>query len=91
MACTWIRRGKGILSEASHLLDIGLLPNSNSATRAIGYRQGILVASIGRLFGVSMIAAIGVGLLLAPGGEFAFVAFGEAVNQICFSCLRYIS
>ncbi|KAI3812950.1 hypothetical protein L1987_17663 [Smallanthus sonchifolius] len=22
-----------------------------------------------------------VGLLLAPGGEFAFVAFGEAVNQ----------
>ncbi|KAF9601792.1 hypothetical protein IFM89_022960 [Coptis chinensis] len=30
---------EGILSEASHLLDIGLLPNSNSATRAIGYRQ----------------------------------------------------
>ncbi|KAF9599999.1 hypothetical protein IFM89_002472 [Coptis chinensis] len=43
--------------------------------------KGILVASIGRLFGVSMIAAIRVGLLLAPGGEFAFVAFGEAVNQ----------
>ncbi|KAF9588577.1 hypothetical protein IFM89_013429 [Coptis chinensis] len=81
MACTWIIRREGILSEASHLLDIGLLPNSNSATRAIGYRQGILVASIGRLFGVSMIAAIGVGLLLAHGGEFAFVAFGEAVNQ----------
>ncbi|KAF9613420.1 hypothetical protein IFM89_008250, partial [Coptis chinensis] len=31
--------GEGILSEASHLLDIGLLPNSNSATREIGYRQ----------------------------------------------------
>ncbi|CAL5403056.1 unnamed protein product [Camellia sinensis] len=29
----------GILSEARWLLDIGLLPNSNSATRAIGYRQ----------------------------------------------------
>ncbi|KAG5546146.1 hypothetical protein RHGRI_018355 [Rhododendron griersonianum] len=29
----------GILSEAQWLLDIGLLPNSNSATRAIGYRQ----------------------------------------------------
>ncbi|XP_038689604.1 tRNA dimethylallyltransferase 9 isoform X1 [Tripterygium wilfordii] len=29
----------GILSEAKWLLDIGLLPNSNSATRAIGYRQ----------------------------------------------------
>ncbi|PWA94996.1 isopentenyltransferase 9 [Artemisia annua] len=30
---------KGILSEARWLLDMGLLPNSNSATRAIGYRQ----------------------------------------------------
>lgn len=41
----------------------------------------ILVALVGRLFGISSIAAIRVGLLLAPGGEFAFVAFGEAVNQ----------
>lgn len=29
----------GILTEAKWLLDEGLLPNSNSATRAIGYRQ----------------------------------------------------
>ncbi|CAA3001352.1 K(+) efflux antiporter 2, chloroplastic [Olea europaea subsp. europaea] len=41
----------------------------------------ILVALIGRLFGISTVSAIRVGLLLAPGGEFAFVAFGEAVNQ----------
>ncbi|KAG6430141.1 hypothetical protein SASPL_108203 [Salvia splendens] len=41
----------------------------------------ILVALVGKLFGVSIISAIRVGLLLAPGGEFAFVAFGEAVNQ----------
>ncbi|KAM3299108.1 hypothetical protein ACQJBY_040539 [Aegilops geniculata] len=41
----------------------------------------LLVTFIGRVFGVSTIAAIRVGLLLAPGGEFAFVAFGEAVNQ----------
>ncbi|XP_047322296.1 K(+) efflux antiporter 2, chloroplastic-like [Impatiens glandulifera] len=41
----------------------------------------LLVAFIGRLFGISLISAIRVGLLLAPGGEFAFVAFGEAVNQ----------
>lgn len=33
----------GLLSEASWLLDTGLLPNTNSATRAIGYRQVILV------------------------------------------------
>lgn len=31
----------GILSEASWLLDIGLHPNMNSATRAIGYRQAM--------------------------------------------------
>lgn len=41
----------------------------------------ILVALVGRIFGISSIAAIRVGLLLAPGGEFAFVAFGDAVNQ----------
>ncbi|XP_007051871.2 PREDICTED: K(+) efflux antiporter 2, chloroplastic [Theobroma cacao] len=41
----------------------------------------ILVALVGRFFGISIISAIRVGLLLAPGGEFAFVAFGEAVNQ----------
>ncbi|KAG8391802.1 hypothetical protein BUALT_Bualt01G0224800 [Buddleja alternifolia] len=41
----------------------------------------MLVALVGRLFGVSLVSAIRVGLLLAPGGEFAFVAFGEAVNQ----------
>lgn len=29
----------GILSESKWLLDLGLMPNSNSATRAIGYRQ----------------------------------------------------
>ncbi|KAI8025230.1 hypothetical protein LOK49_LG02G00368 [Camellia lanceoleosa] len=46
----------------------------------------ILVALAGRLFGISIISAIRVGLLLAPGGEFAFVAFGEAVNQIELDC-----
>lgn len=42
----------------------------------------MLVALVGRLFGVSTVSAIRAGLLLAPGGEFAFVAFGEAVNQV---------
>ncbi|CAL1379350.1 unnamed protein product [Linum trigynum] len=41
----------------------------------------LLVAIIGKSFGISLISAVRVGLLLAPGGEFAFVAFGEAVNQ----------
>ncbi|XP_020231384.1 tRNA dimethylallyltransferase 9 isoform X1 [Cajanus cajan] len=31
----------GILSEAQWLLDMGLHPNSNSATKAIGYRQAM--------------------------------------------------
>ncbi|XP_047177362.1 K(+) efflux antiporter 2, chloroplastic-like [Vigna umbellata] len=41
----------------------------------------ILVSLMGRMFGISFISAIRAGLLLAPGGEFAFVAFGDAVNQ----------
>ncbi|XP_031503599.1 K(+) efflux antiporter 1, chloroplastic-like [Nymphaea colorata] len=45
------------------------------------FGKTILVALVGRAFGISTIAALRVGLLLAPGGEFAFVAFGEAVNQ----------
>ncbi|GMP43433.1 hypothetical protein CsSME_00012796 [Camellia sinensis var. sinensis] len=45
----------------------------------------ILVAVAGRLFGISIISAVRVGLLFAPGGEFAFVAFGEAVNQVFLS------
>ena len=43
------------------------------------------IAVVGRIFGISIISAIRVVLLLAPGGEFAFVAFGEAVNQVFLS------
>ncbi|XP_042503738.1 K(+) efflux antiporter 2, chloroplastic-like [Macadamia integrifolia] len=43
--------------------------------------KALLVTLVGRIFGISTLSAIRVGLLLAPGGEFAFVAFGEAVNQ----------
>ncbi|XP_072967734.1 tRNA dimethylallyltransferase 9 [Typha angustifolia] len=32
---------EGLLAEASWLLDLGLRPNMNSATRAIGYRQAM--------------------------------------------------
>lgn len=62
----------------------------------------LLVTGVGRFFGLSTVAAARAGLLLAPGGEFAFVAFGEAVNQasLCnlelnlvfineFSCTTY--
>ncbi|CAL5331830.1 unnamed protein product [Camellia sinensis] len=41
------------------------------------------IVVVGRLFGISIISAIRVGLLLAPGGEFAFVAFGEAGIMSC--------
>lgn len=50
----------------------------------------ILVVVMGKLFGISVISAIRAGLLLAPGGEFAFVAFGEAVNQVCYRHHVYI-
>eukprot|EP00897_Mesotaenium_endlicherianum_P006963 jgi/Mesen1/6295/ME000325S05430 len=41
----------------------------------------LLVTGLGRIFGLSPVAGVRAGLLLAPGGEFAFVAFGEAVRQ----------
>lgn len=44
----------------------------------------LLVTGVGRFFGLSTVAAARAGLLLAPGGEFAFVAFGEAVSQASF-------
>ncbi|CAI5462660.1 unnamed protein product [Closterium sp. Yama58-4] len=40
-----------------------------------------LITAMGRSFGLSTVAAVRTGLLLAPGGEFAFVAFGEAVQK----------
>ncbi|KAL5564444.1 hypothetical protein UlMin_027608 [Ulmus minor] len=43
----------GILSEARWLLDEGLLPNSNSATKAIGYRQAMEYLIMCRQHGVS--------------------------------------
>jgi hypothetical protein len=39
------------------------------------------MAAVGPVFGLTRLAAIRSGLLLAPGGEFAFVAFGEAVAR----------
>ena len=39
------------------------------------------VAVLGPMFGLSKMSAIRAGLLLAPGGEFAFVTFGEAVRE----------
>ncbi|GKV31676.1 hypothetical protein SLEP1_g40349 [Rubroshorea leprosula] len=39
----------GILSEARWLLDLGLSPNSNSATQAIGYRHVLMLARMCQL------------------------------------------
>jgi len=40
-----------------------------------------VMAAIGPMFGLSKLASLRAGLLLAPGGEFAFVAFGVAVGH----------
>ncbi|KAL7233281.1 hypothetical protein ACSBR1_016999 [Camellia fascicularis] len=58
-----------------------LLAETNSLLRYLWLTAIVLWVS-GRLFGISITSAIRVGLLLALGGEFAFVAFGEAVNQL---------
>lgn len=41
-----------------------------------------ILAAVGPLFGLTQLTAIRAGMLLAAGGEFAFVAFGEAVAQV---------
>lgn len=40
-----------------------------------------VMAAIGPAFGISRLTALRSGLMLAPGGEFAFVTFGEAAAQ----------
>ncbi|ONM11988.1 K(+) efflux antiporter 2 chloroplastic [Zea mays] len=80
-----------LLAETEFSLQVGmsidpklLLSNFPMISMILGLLiigKTLLVTFVGRVFGVSTIAAIRVGLLLAPGGEFAFVAFGEAVNQ----------
>lgn len=39
------------------------------------------MAAIGKAFGLTILQSVRAGLLLAAGGEFAFVTFGEAVSH----------
>jgi monovalent cation:proton antiporter-2 (CPA2) family protein len=40
-----------------------------------------IMAAVGQAFGLSLVQSLRAGLLLSPGGEFAFVLFGEAVGK----------
>ncbi len=40
-----------------------------------------VMAAVGKGFGLSLLQSVRAGLLLAAGGEFAFVTFGEAVSH----------
>ena len=51
-----------------------------SIVALIAGKLAVMVAA-GHAFGLSRVAALRAGLLLASGGEFAFVAFGEAVAK----------
>lgn len=46
----------------------------------IGGKVGVM-AAIGKPFGLTILQSVRAGLLLAAGGEFAFVTFGEAVSH----------
>ncbi|KAL0018097.1 hypothetical protein WJX77_002629 [Trebouxia sp. C0004] len=46
----------------------------------IGGKVGVM-AAVGKGFGLSLLQSVRAGLLLAAGGEFAFVTFGEAVSH----------
>jgi Kef-type K+ transport system membrane component KefB len=63
-------------------LFVAKFPEIAAALALLIVGKTFLVACVGRLFGLSTVAAVRAGLLLAPGGEFAFVAFGEAVNHV---------
>lgn len=39
------------------------------------------MAAVGKAFGLTILQSVRAGLLLAAGGEFAFVTFGEAVSH----------
>ena len=43
-----------------------------------------IMTAVGQAFGLSMVQAFRSGLLLSPGGEFAFVLYGEAVSKGIF-------
>lgn len=43
-----------------------------------------IMTAVGQAFGLSMVQAFRSGLLLSPGGEFAFVLYGEAVAKGLF-------
>ena len=49
-------------------------------TLLIGGKVAIM-AAVGQAFGLSLVQSLRSGLLLSPGGEFAFVLFGEAVSR----------
>ena len=49
-------------------------------TLLIGGKVAVMVA-VGQMFGLSLVQSLRSGLLLSPGGEFAFVLFGEAVAR----------
>lgn len=49
-------------------------------TLLIGGKVAIMMA-VGQTFGLSLVQSLRSGLLLSPGGEFAFVLFGEAVSR----------
>ncbi|PRW61490.1 K(+) efflux antiporter chloroplastic-like [Chlorella sorokiniana] len=40
-----------------------------------------VMAAVGQAFGLTLVQSLRSGLLLSPGGEFAFVLFGEAVSR----------
>lgn len=43
-----------------------------------------IMTAVGQAFGLSMVQSLRSGLLLSPGGEFAFVLYGEAVSRGIF-------
>lgn len=58
------------------------LGNVLSGVSLLVVGKTLLVAVLGRLFGLTPVQGIRAGLMLGPGGEFAFVGFKEAVRKV---------
>lgn len=68
------------------MLDIGVIVENTAfvfgAAMALVATKIIIIFCLGKLFGMSTLPALGMGMLLSQGGEFGFVLFGEAEKAL---------
>ncbi len=68
------------------MLDIGVIAENTAfvfgAAMALVVTKIVIIFSLGKLFGMDTLPALGMGMLLSQGGEFGFVLFAEAERAL---------